>query len=123
VSVPPVDVTALGAGTPGESSAAARCRVTAARERQRQRFERALVSVARNAELSAAELDRVGGLDAKARTLLESAVHQLSLSARAFVRVRRVARSIADLEGCDDVSAGHIAEAIQGRLLDRPQLS
>jgi magnesium chelatase family protein len=116
-----VDVSALGAGTPGESSAAVRSRVTAARERQRRRFERGLVSVARNSALSAAELDTVAELDSRARKLLESAVHQLSLSARAFVRVRRVARSIADLEGSDEVHAGHVAEAIQGRLLDRPQ--
>ena len=58
-------------------------------------------------------------LDREGKRLLEAAVTQLGLSARAFVRMRRVARTIADLEGSAELGAPHVAEAIQGRLLDR----
>jgi magnesium chelatase family protein len=51
--------------------------------------------------------------------LIEAATESLGLSARAYTRVRRVARSIADLEGKDGIQSAHVAEAIQGRLLDR----
>jgi magnesium chelatase family protein len=119
VAVPPVDVTALTSGMRGESSAAVRSRVAAARLRQRDRFAAGAVAAPLNSQLGAGDLDRVGALEADAKRLLESAVAQLGLSARAFVRIRRVARTIADLEGAAEVGAPHVAEAIQGRLLDR----
>jgi magnesium chelatase family protein len=72
-----------------------------------------------NSELTITELERVAELDRGGRRLLETALEKLGLSARAFVKVRRVARTIADLEGEERVRAPHVAEAIQGRLLDR----
>jgi len=65
-------------------------------------------------------LAEVVQLDAEANQLMERAVDRLALSARAIDRVRRVARTIADLEGSAGVGAGHLAEALQYRLLDRP---
>jgi len=122
VAVPPVDVAALTSGTRGESSAAVRSRVNAARELQHQRFAAGLVAAPLNSQLSASELERVADLESDGKRLLEAAVSQLGLSARAFVRIRRVARTIADLEGSAELLAPHVAEAIQGRLLDRQSL-
>jgi magnesium chelatase family protein len=75
-----------------------------------------------NSELTITELERVAELDRGGRRLLETALEKLGLSARAFVKVRRVARTIADLEGERRVRTEHVAEAIQGRLLDREVL-
>jgi magnesium chelatase family protein len=119
VSVPPVDVTALTAARHGESSEAVRARVSRARETQRRRREKLEVSARFNAALSNAELERVAELGRDARRLLELAVNKLGLSARAFVKVLRVARTIADLEDDERIRQPHVAEAIQGRLLDR----
>jgi magnesium chelatase family protein len=119
VSVPPVEVTALTRAAPAESSAAVRQRVIAARDRQRARFQRGETS---NAFLTGRDLSQVAALDASGQRLLESAVAQLGLSARAFTKILRVARSIADLEGEAQVRSPHVAEAIQGRLLDREAL-
>lgn len=118
VSVPPVEVRALARAANGESSATVRARVLLARARQWTRQQRGEVSHPTNATLSLAELDRVAALDAEGRALIDRAVHQLGLSARAYVRVLRVARTIADLEDRDTVRATHVAEAIQGRMLE-----
>ncbi len=119
VGVPPVEIGALVGGVAGESSERVRARVSAARARQTERKRRGEVNAPTNATLSASELERVAALPADARSMLEAAMTQLGLSARAFVRVLRVARTIADLEGCQAVGREHVAEAIQGRLLDR----
>jgi magnesium chelatase family protein len=121
VSVPPVDVSALTGPGGGESSATVRARVARARAVQRERATLGLSSAV-NATLSGRELDEVAALDADGRRLIEAAVEKLGLSARAFTKVRRVARTIADLEGERRVRAPHVAEAIQGRLLDREVL-
>lgn len=76
-----------------------------------------------NSALTGAELERVAPLDRDGRRLIEATVEKLGLSARAFVKIRRVARTIADLEGEPRVRAEHVAEAIQGRLLDREVVS
>jgi magnesium chelatase family protein len=119
VGLPPVEVSALVRGTPGESSATVRARVIAARDVQLARKARGLTSVTCNAVLSSRELATVAPLDAASQRLIEGAVERLGLSARAFTKVVRVARTIADLEGSARVRAPHVAEAIQARIVDR----
>lgn len=98
---------------PGESTAVVRERVLAARARQ---LERAGVP---NAQLDQAGTDRDCALRPRDRRLLERAIDQLQLSARALHRIQRVARTLADLAGDDAIRTDHVAEAIGYRLLDR----
>lgn len=114
----------------GETSEAMRERVIAARQRQQERLKRGEVSVSVNAALSVDELLRVNKLDAAAVDLLERAMDRFGLSARAYTKVLRIARTIADLAGTEAASRGHIAEAIglrvpETRVLDAepPQIS
>ena len=72
-----------------------------------------------NSRLKGRELDVIMVLDDSARTLLEQAMTQLGLSARAYDKIRRIALTIADIGGSDSVRPEHIAEAVQYRLLDR----
>jgi magnesium chelatase family protein len=117
--VPPVDVSALSTTAPGESSEIVRRRVVRARRRQISRFENGSVTAPTNATLTLKEAENVTVLDAAARQLLEQATTRLGLSARAYLRILRVARTIADLESRATVGQAEVAEAIQGRLLDR----
>jgi magnesium chelatase family protein len=94
-------------------------RVARARDVQRERAKALGMPFNVNATLRGAELERVAALDREGRRLIEAAVEKLGLSARAFVKILRVARTVADLEGEERVRAPHVAEAVQGRLLDR----
>ena len=114
VDVPAMPYRALAHAEPGESSTAIRDRVVAARERQQARQRRW------NARLTSSELRRVAPLDGAGHALLERAAGRLGLSARAITRVRRVARTIADLAGSPAIAAGHLAETLQYRVLDQP---
>lgn len=115
VEVESVMITQLTEGPAGESSAAVRARVLAARERQLGRRSRARV----NANLTGAELKKVAPLDAACRRLLERSAERLHMSARAFHRVIRVSRTIADLAGADAITLEHLGEALQYRLVER----
>jgi magnesium chelatase family protein len=119
VSVPPVDVGSLTKAAAAECSAAVRERVIAARRIQSTRCDEQRTRAKLNAELSSHELEQVATPDGFGRRLLEGAVNKLGLSARGYVKVLRVARTIADLEGSTAVRGPHVAEAIQGRLFDR----
>jgi magnesium chelatase family protein len=109
VTVPAVSLARLTRREPAESSASIRERVEAARRRQRERYG---AETGCNARAPGRWLDAHAGLDAAARTMLHGAAERLHLSARAFHRVLRVARTIADLEGSDCVASAHVAEAI-----------
>ncbi len=113
VHVPPVELAALARLPTGESSAVVQDRVRTARERQRRRFARGGPEC--NARMGPAELEQHARLEGDAQGLLLAAARRLGLSARAFDRVRRVARTIADLERSDRIGPQHVAEAIQYR--------
>jgi magnesium chelatase family protein len=119
VNVPPVEVAALIRTNKGETSATVRERVVRARKCQRERARHFGAQCGLNATLPSALLEQVATLEDDSRALIESAVTRLGLSARAFNKVLRVARTIADLENSEDVRYAHVGEAIQGRILDR----
>ena len=102
---------------PGEASSLIRTRVDAAREIQQQRF--AHWPIRCNAEMTSRQMRRCCDLDPASRRLLLGAIERLGLSARAHDRVLKTARTIADLAGEERIGAGHVAEAIQYRALDR----
>ena len=118
IEVEAVPFEKLADRTPAESSEAIRDRVSAAREVQQKRFED-LENTHYNAQMSSRQIRKYCVLDAASTQLLKSAMERLSLSARAYDRILKVARTIADLEGEEAVAQSHIAEAIQYRSLDR----
>lgn len=118
-AVPPVEIGQLTSVAQGECTAVVRERVAAARKWQWRRREAGDTVALVNAQLDTSEIQRVASLDSESRRLIEAASTQIGLSARGFLKVLRVARTIADLEGSKRVRSPHIAEAIQGRLLDR----
>jgi len=113
VEVPAVPPDVLGSGGEGEPSAAVRARVTAARARQYQRYAGAGVTT--NAALTPALMARYCRLDKAGLKLLSAAVDRLGLTARGYDRVRKVARTIADLADEEAIGADHIAEALHFR--------
>ena len=118
VEVAPVSVTELHATPRGESSETIRARVVKARNIQTARFE-GIKGVHCNAQMTAAQLNRYASLDQTASAQLEKAMKRLGLSARAYERILKVARTIADLDGSDLITATHIGEAVSYRNLDR----
>jgi magnesium chelatase family protein len=115
IAVPRVDRGAITAAQapPAEPSAAVRARVERACERQRARQNKP------NARLTTRELEQHCALDAAGRKLLEAAFGRLSLSARAYHRVLKVARTLADLVGAERIASSHVAESIRYRELER----
>ncbi len=118
IEVTPVPFEKLSETQKAESSHAIRQRVTRAREIQSQRFA-LLESVHYNAQMSSRHIREFCALDPSSLQLLRSAMEKLNLSARAYDRILKVSRTIADLELSERVLSGHIAEAIQYRSLDR----
>ena len=118
VEIQPVPFKELSQAAKGETSAAIRSRVIAARERQNLRFQ-GINGVHCNAQMPENMIHRFASPDEQGLQLLRIAMEKRSLSARAYNRILKVARTIADLEGCDNVQASHIGEAIGYRNLDR----
>jgi magnesium chelatase family protein len=119
IEVPAVQYRELRGGAASESSAVIRGRVLKARERQRERFSSAKETIYSNAQMSTRQIRTFCELGADAEKLLERAMQQQGLTARAHDRILKVARTIADLDGAESLTVGHIAEAIQYRTLDR----
>ena len=115
VEVPAVPPDLLGHGALGEASAAVRARVVVAREQQRARYGSQAGFT--NAEMTPALMREHCQLDRSGLRVLGAAVQKLALTARAYDRVRKVSRTIADLAGADHVHADHVAEALQFRMV------
>jgi len=113
IEVPAVPQEELAQRAGGETTADIRARVEAARARQIERQKKP------NAKLTTREIDKWCATDETGQALLKQALTKLGLSARAYHRILKVARTIADLTGAPNISAVHIAEAIQYRRLDR----
>lgn len=118
IEVSPVPFEDLSAERKGERSLDIRKRVVAAREIQTKRYE-FLPKIHYNAQMGPKEIDTYCRLDETSQKLIKTAMERLNLSARAYDRILRVARTIADLENLASINSNHIAEAIQYRSLDR----
>ncbi len=118
VEIVPVPFNDLVKETPSESSAAIRERVIRARQIQEQRFADE-PGIHCNAQMTPRLLQKYAQPDERGRVMLQSAMDRLNLSARAYDRILKVSRTIADLDGSDTIQSAHIAEAIGYRSLDR----
>lgn len=118
IEVTPVPFEKLSDERKGESSIEIRERVTEAREKQTERFSD-IGNVHYNAQMNTKQIRTFCRLDDVSKELLKNAMERLNLSARAYDRILKVARTIADLDGSEDVNGSHIGEAIQYRSLDR----
>ncbi|MBR3826284.1 MAG: YifB family Mg chelatase-like AAA ATPase [Alistipes sp.] len=117
IEVVPVSIAEMSTAEPAETSAEVRKRVIAARDIQLRRFEG--LDIHCNAMMNSAMLRRFAPLSRECSELLERAMGRLNLSARAYDRIIKVARTIADLEGIENITPAHISEAIGYRSLDR----
>ncbi len=118
VEVTPVGFTELSSSEPGETSAVIRSRVIRAREKQQSRFM-GHPGVYANAQMDSGLLKKICVIERAGSMLLKSAMEKLNLSARAYDRILKVSRTIADLDEKEEIKTEHLAEAIQYRSLDR----
>lgn len=118
IEVSPVPFDELNRRGEGETSAEVRARVVAARALQSDRFE-GIPGVYCNAQMQSRQVREYCGLDDAGRHLMKMAIRRLGLSARAYDRILKVARTIADLAGVPEIRPEHLSEAIQYRSLDR----
>ncbi|HYT49139.1 MAG TPA: hypothetical protein VEL78_02030, partial [Pyrinomonadaceae bacterium] len=119
IDVPAVRFRELTGDPPpdAEDSAAIRLRVINARDRQRQRF--AAEGIFANSAMTPRLIRKYCRIDSESETMLERAMARLGLSARAYDRILKVSRTIADLEDSDVIRSDHVAEAVHYRSLDR----
>jgi len=118
IEVPAVKYKELSSDAKGENSAEIRKRVVAAREVQQQRYKE-ISGIFNNADMNSKEVRKYCRLDQAGSDLLKMAITKLGLSARAYDRILKVSRTIADLEKAENILSQHISEAIQYRSLDR----
>jgi len=117
VEVPAVDYRDLRSPADGEPSAIIRERVIAAREIQKKRFARGNTTC--NARMGNRQIKKFCRIDGAAEGVLASAMQSFSLSARAYNKILKLSRTIADLDGAEEIRTEHVTEAIQYRSLDR----
>lgn len=116
VSVGDIDLKTLGENiSEGESTDTVRARVGNARAKQIKRFENSERKIGKNSDMNAKDLGKYAPLDEKTRNTLEASATKLGLSARAYHRVQKLARTIADLDEKDEIEESHILEALQYR--------
>ena len=118
IEVPAVQYREMASNEPAEASTAIGTRVRGVREIQRQRFSRE-GKARTNARMSSRQIKAFCQLGADAEGMMKMAMTELNFSARAYDRILKVARTVADLDAQEQISAHHIAEAIQYRTLDR----
>lgn len=117
IEVPAVRYSELSGSSEGEGSAIVRARVEQSRKIQLERFSRRAIHS--NAQMTTRDIKKHCKVDREGESLLESAITRLGLSARAYTRVLKVARTIADLDASEQILSRHLSEAIQYRSLDR----
>ncbi|MEK7088153.1 MAG: YifB family Mg chelatase-like AAA ATPase [Patescibacteria group bacterium] len=115
IEVPRVSAQTLSTGSDGETSAAVKKKVLAARQRQKERFAEAKIKIQTNSQMSSRQLEKLAPLGETERAALNAAAERLGLSARAYHRLIKLARTIADLEGNAQIEENHLMEAIQYR--------
>jgi len=118
IEVPPVKFREISGAQTGETSAQIRGRVIAARQRQHARFADK-PKITCNARMATRELKQFCALDEATTELLKNAMTHYNFSARAYDRILKVARTIADLAGSENITSDHVSEAVQFRSLDR----
>lgn len=118
VEVTPVSFDELSSEQPAENSIVIRGRVIKARDTQTKRYEQTS-TIHSNAQMTSKNIKEFCVLDEQGKKLLKNAMNKLDLSARAYDRILKVARTIADLENSENIKTCHLAEAIQFRSLDR----
>ncbi len=120
VNVPSVPYKELSGDYAGERSEILRHRVSESRERQLKRFKDDKIFA--NGQMKTRHIKKYCTLSGEAHSLLDTAMQRLGLSARAYSRILKVARTVADLDGAESIGSSHISEAIQYRMLDRGQM-
>ncbi|MCF6227960.1 MAG: ATP-binding protein, partial [Planctomycetes bacterium] len=121
LTVPSVDVKTLSSQAEGMTTAEMRQQVQAARDVQTNRFEGARNGLHNNAGMNDREIGSYCELGPEVKATLDQAMEALQLSARAYTRIRKIARTIADLEASKDIQLHHITEAVSYRTLDKPE--
>jgi magnesium chelatase family protein len=117
IEVPAIKFNEISSDKPAEASSSIRERVTKARSIQYDRFKSD--GIYANAHMKPRHIRKYCKIDEDSLNLMEKAMNRLGLSARAYNRILKVARTIADIEGCEKIATEHISEAIQYRSLDR----
>ena len=120
VNVPSVPYKELSGDYSGERSEILRHRVSEARDRQLKRFKDDKLFA--NGQMKTRHIKKYCALSGEAHSLIDTAMQRLGLSARAYSRILKVARTVADLDGADSIGGSHVSEAIQYRMLDRGQI-
>ena len=116
IEVPSVDYEKLSGDRLGETSKSIRKRVQAARDIQNKRFSNGeATDIVCNADMRVGEIRKFCQLQDEGQSLMRSAMSQLQLSARAYHRILKLARTIADLAGSEEIQSAHLAEALQYR--------
>ena len=115
IEVPRVSAQTLSTGSDGETSAAVKKKVLAARQRQKERFAEAKIKIQTNSQMSSRQLEKLAPLGETERAALNAAAERLGLSARAYHRLIKLARTIADLENDEQIKESHLMEALQYR--------